>query len=246
MTAEAIFGTETPAPPVDTVSKEAQVVYLLDDCVKVTVNGIDKYLSHEVFLAIIEKSIGTERDAVLEGMLLPNNTFYFARSSNRVQLSCYYPGGVRDVNYLDTIRKSVIPNIVVSHTLEKREDDWIQSESRYYCTDISVGRLPARVVWDINAADHIFLLPFTNTYASAQMCYGDNTMPRRFTSNNLRGLDWYYQFLFAGAFNNDLGVKAINTTNDASIRAWYDTLATIAEEGGKFPYERLNGYPKQS
>lgn len=246
MTAEDILYADEPAPPVDTVSKEAQVVYLLDDCVLVKVNGVDKYLSHESFLAIIEKSIGTEREATLEGVMLPNNTFYFARSSSKIQLSCYYPGGTRDVNYLDTVRKSVTPNIIVSHTLDKRENDWVQSESLYYCTDFSVSRLPAKVVRSLDPANHIFLLPFTNTYDSAQMCYGDNTMPKRFTGNNLRGLDWYYQFLFAGAFNNDLGVRAIGSMSESSIREWYATLAKIAEDGGKFPYERLSGYPAQS
>lgn len=254
MTANEILGTlggesVSSAPvqePVPTVSMEAQVVYILDDCVKVSVNGVDKYLSHEDFLSIMDKGIGAEREQSMEGVTLPANTFYFARSASRIQMSCYYPGGIRDVNYSGVVRPSVTPNIIVSHALELRDSDWFQTSSWYFCTDLAVGRLPSVFTKSTKAADRIFLLPFTNTYDSGVMCYGDNTMPRRFSGGNLRGLDWYYQYLFASPFNNDLGIYATGARSPEAIGAWYKKLADLAADGGTFPYSCLSGFPQQS
>ena len=213
-------------------------------CVVVTSNGIDKFISLDSFLSALAASSTSNDGENIEGVLLPSNTFFFARTVTRIQLSCYYAGGIRNVKYNSFDRPSVIPNIIVSHSLVKSGDSWSVNVSRYFSTDRPVSGLPNRFINAVSPSDHVFGLPFTNTYSDCHMCFGGNSMPSSFRSNNLRGLDWYYQYLFETPFNDDLGLYAVQNRPQPS--AWYHELATLAAEGKPFPYHKLVGYPEQA
>jgi hypothetical protein len=209
-------------------------------CVVVKCNGVDKFISLDSFLSALAASSSSAAGNTLEGFLLPSNTFYFARSLTNIQLSCYYTGGIRNVKYYSSDRPSVVPNLIVSHTLTKIQDAWSVGASKYFVTDMPASSLPNRFVNAISPQEHIFQMCFTNTYIDGRMCYGGNSMPQVFRQNNFRGLDWYYQFLFETPFNDDLGLPGVK--NRPSPSTWYTKLAELAAEGKPFPYQDLNGY----
>ena len=206
--------------------------------VTIQVNGISKHVSMDSFIAALTAgSAQGSSSGNIPGIMLPSNTYYFARSAFRIELSCYYTGGVKNIKYFDKDRPSVIPNIIISHSLERSGSDWNLLSSRYFCTDLPVGLLPATFVNAAKPADRIFRLPFTNTYQDGRMCYGGNSMQSIFRNENLRGLDWYYGYLFETPFNDDLGVNGLEGRLSAS--SWYEKLADRASEGQGFPYEDL-------
>ena len=208
--------------------------------VAAVINGVEKHISLDSLLSAISASSSTSESGEIEGLLLPSNTFFFAQSATRINLSCYYAEGVRNIKYADQDRPSAIPNIIVSHALQKSGGDWSINTTRYFCTDRPVSRLPAGFINQVSPGQHIFGIPFTNTYSDNRMCYGSNSMPHVFRNNNLRGLDWYYQYLFETPFNDDLGVNAVRGRPSPS--AWYTKLATLADEGKGFPYDSLHDY----
>lgn len=204
------------------------------------VNGIDKYISLDSFLAAIASSSNTGEGGDLKGVLLPSNTFFFAQSATRINLSCYYAGGVRNIKYAGHDRPSVIPNIIISHSLTNSGGSWTVNSTRYFSTDRSVAGIPHRFINGVSAEEKVYGMPFTNTYSDNRMCYGSNSMPQQFRNENLRGLDWYYQYLFETPFNDDLGVSALGRRQ--SPADWYGKLARLAEEGQPFPYSDLAGF----
>lgn len=222
------------------IPMDSEPIYLTQGCVKVKVNGADKYISVDSFLEILDRSISADRAARTEDMFPPRGMVYFGRTASKTMINCYYPGGVRNIKYGDHDRPSVIPNIIVAHTLVNKPNGLEMEQSKYFCTDLPTSRLPRRFINGINHAERIFLLPFTNTYDGGNMCYGSNTMPRVFADGNLRGLDWYYDYMFESPFNNDLGLRALG--DSVSPGTWYRDLARIASEGGEFPYNRLSGF----
>lgn len=227
-------------PPVEMTYALAQPVYIMDSCVKVVINGADKFISLDTFLEVIDRSVSAERASRVEDMFLPSNVLYIGRSASKLFINCYYAGGVKNLKYGRYDRPSVVPNIIVSHSLDSKGSEWQVSSTKYFCTDLTPAKLPRRFINGISAPDRIFLLPFTNTYTDGRMCYGGNTMPARFADGNLRGLDWYYQYMFESPFNDDLGIRALSRAPSPS--EWYATLAKKAKDGEPFPYDRLEGF----
>ena len=238
------------AKPVVELPKEklvdtmGQHIIMLEDCVLVMVGDtksvVEKRISYEDFRDIIGGVVGHRNQDNLEGFQLPSNCFYFARSSETIQLSCYYGERVADMRHNTKKYTVKAPNFVISHNLQKQGKIWRVTGSRYFCTNAKVGNLPKSFIWSVNGNQHIYLSPFPNTYSEGNMCYGHNSMPSQMADNNLRGLDWYYQFLFESSFNNDLGLRALST--EPSIENWFKKLADTAKENKPFPYEDLRGF----
>lgn len=221
----------------------AQEAFFMEDCVKVVLTGgVEKLVSYDTFFGIIKNLSNVMDNQAIDGFNLPSNTFFFAKSGDRIQLSCYYSSRITSMKYWDSKFNIVTPNIIISHTLAKDGKDgcWKMTGSRYFCTDLSVGNLPKTFIYGISHKEHIFLLPMTNTYSEGNMCYGSNSMPQKFTDNNLRGLDWYFQYLWETPFNDDLGLYAVNTSSNP--RAWYHSLRDLASSNQPFPYEKLRGF----
>lgn len=234
---------EVPQPPGEPlVAVSLQDVQILEDHVRVVIaGGIEKIVSLEDFRNILNASLGTSEETKMDGFNLPSNVFYFAKSGAQLQLSCYYQSRISPIQYNGRTRNILMPNLVVSHTLNKTgEQAWVVRSTKYFCTDLSVGRLPREFIGSINTSKHVFLMPMSNTYQEANMCFGANNMPTRFTENNLRGLDWYYQYMFESPFNDDLGIIAIG--HSMTVSEWYTHLEKLATEGGAFPYAKIRGF----
>jgi hypothetical protein len=220
-------------------------VILLEDCVAFMVGDeksqVEKRVSYEDFNAIIGAVVNHRNEEQMEGFQLPSNCFYFAKSSTTIQLSCYYAERVADMRHMNKKYTVRAPNFIISHQLTRHNSKtWKSTGSRYYATNAKVGNLPKTFIWGVDGNKHIYLSPFPNTYSEGNMCYGGNSMPTQFTENNLRGLDWYYQFLFESPFNNDLGLRAVS--GEPSIEAWFKKLADAAKDNKPFPYESLRGF----
>lgn len=223
-----------------TIDVDAQQVFLMDGCVKTIVNGAEKFISLEDFVSILERGLSSQRATQTEQLFLPRGVTYMGRTASSISLNCYHPGGIRNIKYHDNNRPSVIPNIIVSHRLSCAGHDMTVESTRYFCTDLPASRLPRRLINSVNPEERIYLLPFTNTYAEGNMCYGSNSMPRVFHEGNLRGLDWYYDYMFESPFNDDLGITALARSESPS--SWYSQLARLAQTNEPFPYEKLRGY----
>ena len=224
----------------------AQEIYLLENCAKVVMsNGVEKYVSYRDLLTVI-RAINDEVDnVVLEGFNLPSNVFFFGRGGDNVQVNTYFTSRPTTLKYLDSSFDIIAPNMILSHSLIRKngKPDWIVQNTKYLCTDLPVGSLPKTFINGVNYTNRIFLSPFGNTYGGGEMCYGVNSMPTRFVDNNLKPLEWYYQFLWESPFNNDLGLPGVP---GMSPEQWYKHLAAEAKKGNPFPYAKLSGFTPRS
>lgn len=209
------------------------------------IKGMKKKISHIDFRKIIsEMEIYTSTDKISAGGILPpSNIIFISVSNTEILLSCYYPGIVRTMLYGSNKYDIVTPNIIISHTLKIDNKDWVIYSSKYFCTDLPISKLPKTFINNISHSTRVFLLPMTNTYDDGKMCYGGNTMPARYKDNNLRGLDYYFTFLWNTPFNDDLGVKAL-AQDRGSPNAWYTLLKNTALKNKPFPYSKLSGWVK--
>lgn len=236
-----------PVPEETLIDVNGQHVILLEDCVAFMLGDeksqVEKRITYEDFHAIVSAVVNHRNEHTMEGFQLPSNCFYFGKSGNEIQLSCYYSERIAEIQHGSKKHTIKTPNIIISHQLTKHNSKtWRMeaSRSRYFCTNAKVGNLPKTFINEVDHSKHVYLMPFPNTYSEGALCFGGNSMPTQFVDNNLRGLDWYYQVLFESPFNNDLGIRAL--ANEPSIEGWFSTLATAAKENKPFPYEELRGY----
>jgi hypothetical protein len=228
------------------VEVSGQEVVLLDDSVVVKgVGGITKTVSYEDFINSVLKATNTLSKESKLTLTLPTSAFFIAVGPTELDISCYYREGIKPFQYMGEGKTEkfdiVVPNIIISHKLKREKNDWVNTNAYYTVTDSPVNKLPTDV--QIIRVDHtkgISLMPFTNSYDSCNMCYGGNKMPARFVDNNLRGLDYYYNFLWESPFSNDLGISSkVNIVKFGSPRQWYHHLRDLAKDNKPFPYEHL-------
>lgn len=229
------------------VEVNGQEVVLLDDSVIVKgVGGIAKTVSYEDFINSILKAANTLYKETKLALTLPTSAFYVAVGPTEVDVSCYYEEGIKPFQFVTEKGEVdkfdiVVPNIIVSHKLKREKNDWVNMDAYYTVTDTPVNKLPMdRLIMNVDRPKHIYLMPFTNAYDSCNMCYGGNKMPARFVDNNLRGLDYYYNFLWESPFNNDLGIRSkVDRSKFGTPKQWYHFLRDLAKDKKPFPYEHL-------
>lgn len=229
-------GNVNPSAP-----SEAIPMVLYKDFVEVEVEpGVKRHIPYKALKEIIDRTIGTvETSTSIAGTLLPSNVYFMSQTERELRLMCYYPGGNRDMLYNEEKLHIVAPNIVIAYTLKREKEDWIMGTEIYMCTDLPISKLPKTFMAGPDASKGLYLLPMSNTYDAGNMCYGNNQMPRRFKENNLRGMDWYFRFLWETPFNNDLGIRAVR---DVGVGDWYRLLAKLAKAGKGFPYKDLRNW----
>ncbi len=205
-------------------------------------DGITKTISVSDFMSMLESLTETDNKA-FSPIGLPFGCFLLSKNADKIYLNCYYKETTAQIQFMaskDSLKVTKftipLPNIVIAYTLKSvGKDLWQVENTLYFATPLSVTQLPDNKF--INALDPskgIYRLPVSNMYGDCRMCYGGNTMPARF-SNNLRGLDYYYQILTQAPFNNDLGV--VGTTTSYTPNKWFEFL----DKKTSFPYELLKG-----
>jgi hypothetical protein len=217
-------------------------IVMFNDYVEVEIhNGVKKHLSYNSFKDIINRSLNQVSEApVISGMLPPSNMIFISQTEQALHINVYHPGANRDMLYGSRKLNVAVPNIVIGFTLKKDTGDWVVQTAHYYCTDLPVSKLPKTFINSVSHAKGIYDLPMSNTYGGGGMCYGGNSMPARFKDGNLRGLDWYFRYLWETPFNNDLGIRAIG--GKVGVERWYNILADAAKNNKGFPYKDLEGY----
>jgi len=208
-------------------------------------NLVKKSISYDDFYRIFSEMMMKENREATSNLLLPSNCFFLGYSESSLRINVYYPETTENITYGNSTFKGRVPNMILSFSLTRgrAKNEWKIAWAKYFCTDMPVSMLSHNFISDVNTSSRIYMAPFWNTYSEGNMCFGNNTMPGTFVKGNLRGLDYYYQFLFNSPFNNDLGVRGIISYDTPS--EWISTLKKAAKEG-KFPYERLRGYTPQA
>jgi hypothetical protein len=205
---------------------EVQDVRLYSTHVEVSVGGIQKAVSLFDFKEILDSML-TMHEPSIPAFKVPNGTFHIATNGSLMQISCYYPAAERVIKYGDSRTFKVpFPNVIISHQLKKKDKQWHVEKTKYYSTPKAVGSLPDKFIMDTSRSNEIYLIAIPNMY------FGNNTMPKVFT-DNLRGLDYYFQVIFDAPFNNDLGVRAFSS--HTNVAEWFDEWSKLSE----FPYEKL-------
>lgn len=209
-------------------------------------DGVSKSVSILDFKSLLEEYTGINHTE-LPPMNLPFGCFAMNRTVDKLYLNCYYPEAKMLIKHENTRNVRTIteyevpfPNVILCFQLSQDTSNaggskWKVDQVLYFCTPKKVSQLPDRkIIAAVNHDEGIFNLPVSNMYDNHTMCYGNNVMPMKLT-NNLRGLDYYYQLLTIAPFNNDLGIRGLRST--PSVSEWYQYLSTLDE----FPYENLRG-----
>lgn len=222
-------------------SEEVLPFVLFSTHVTTIVNGVNKSISIADFKNFIDSILG-EHEVSIPPIALPFGCFMFNRAGEHLHINCYHKGVIanikydtRDSKYVQKKYKIPLPNIIISFSLKKVENGlWQVMSARYFSTPKTVIQLPDNeFINNINADLGVYKLPMSNMYSENNMCFGNNTMPVRFT-NNLRGLDYYYQVLTQAPFNSDLGIRGL--TQSYTPQNWYEFLNDKTE----FPYDLLS------
>lgn len=218
-------------------------VNLFEDYVELDLGAnVKKQVSYNDFRNILSKTIVDTSEVQITGLLPPSNLIFFAQTPKQIRLSAYYPSSIRQLAYGAKKMEIATPNMIISHILNKDGSDWVVSSTRFFCTDQAINKLPKTFINEVNSQARIWISPLSNTYSEGRMCYGSNSMPVRFKDNNLRGLDYYYKFLWETPFNDDLGIPGLG--RGFGVSNWYNHLQDIAKEKKAFPYDSLQGWSK--
>jgi hypothetical protein len=219
-----------------------QDLKLFETHVEVTLNHVTKCIALPEFKKVLDELL--QDTTPLANLALPYNTFTIGQNSSELCLSCYYPETKKEITYqargtnIDEKFTVPFPNTVISHKLKAHGKGWQVTDTKYFATDLTVVKIPeTQAFFTVGSVKGLHVMPFPNFYDYATMCYGNNTMPMIHT-NNLRGLDYFYQILFIAPFNDDLGLRGVSSRNASSVRTWFQHLATL----DKFPYKELRGY----
>ena len=202
----------------------------------VEINGIKRTMDTAEAINAITGYLNIGKVESLESFRLPRNTTTFAHGPRTAKLQVYFPQCRRDVTHTGLKDKLniAVPNIIIVFDLNKSntQSTWGVGNAVYFCTSREIGAIEERFV---SAKDKdIWVLPFPNIFSSGKPCYGGNSMPTGFIENDLRGLLWYYEFLFSSPFNNDLSIPSISTGD--SPTKWLNRLA----KAEAFPYDLLS------
>lgn len=219
---------------------------LLENCVRIDLGqGYTKLIEYQDFSAAISKLTGDRIASVKEKVSysLPSNTFWFACSDTVLEVSCYYPGAIRNVNYLGDVQLRVTPNIIISHNLQLSKSGCNHSVAYFLATDLPLSRLNRKFYTKPVYSDRVFLLPFPNMYDNGTMCVGSNQLPKQFPKGDVRGLQAYFDMIFNSPFNNDLGVRGVSRNSTfGSVNSWFRHLTDLAKANAEFPYKELEGF----
>lgn len=195
--------------------------------------GVEKAIGLTDFLKAFSEQIDNE--GTTAPFFLPENCVSFSKSGSALELNLYFPEGRKTITHHKTKMDVMFPNLLMYFKLTPvNGDQWRVIDAFYFCTNRTVGELQSSIIKTPSASNQVWVMPMPNMYENGRMCYGQNVMPGTF-SNNLRGLAWYYQVIFESAFNDDLGIRALNRSREP--RAWLEYLEN--KELTSFPYSEL-------
>lgn len=245
---EAVVEKENPD---DFVEVHGTRIDLMENAAKLHLNnGTTRIVSYtdliQTMLSFLDKA---QESKVATLRVLPPNVYVIEEGVGHMNLGFYFPERVQNVNFLGDVLPRIVPNIILTVYLSRgagdKKSDFKFRDARYYCTNLPLARIPKEIV--TKTGPSIMILPFTNVYAEANLCMGQNSIISDFLNNNLSGVSWFHDMLWASPFNNDLGVKALkpgSSFRDQPASAWYKHLAQLAQDGKGFPYAEIQNMSK--
>lgn len=232
--------------PIDTLKVEGIPIVLLDSCVQVGyAEGRTKLISYEALLESLQASVSSATESTLLEVFLPDNTFYFAQTATQIKISLYFPEHVVPLEFEgDGMGPTprLLPNMIISFLLVRSTAKGTRAytlsgdHAYFLCTHMSRLELP-RKFYTGPVPGETALLPVSNLYDNARMCYGANQRLADFKLPDLRPLISYYYTLTGSPFNRDLGVRAISGA--FSTEGWFREIARLAKAGLPFPYKTV-------
>lgn len=235
-----------PENPNDFIEVHGTRVDLLENAAKLHLsNGATRIISYSDFSQILQSFLDKAQESKVTSLrLLPPNLYAVEESINQIRLGFYFPERVQNINYRGDVQPRIAPNIIITVALSRgsgdKRNDFKYRSAHYYCTNLSLGRLPKQIV--TSTGPNIAILPFTNVYGEAVLCTGGNSIIQDYPGNDLRQTIWFHDMLWASPFNDDLGVRALKSDSQYrdSNSSWYKYLAQLAKEGKGFPYSELS------
>ncbi len=219
-----------------------QAVKIFDTHVEVTVNGVEKLLSHIAFKEMYDRVM--EKDStVMTTMILPSNVIAFGKTASTIEINTYWPEALFDVSFkpdrwVNAVEKLRIPfpNILLYFHLTMQGDVFNVSRAKYFCTSKKPGQLfqTASFIREPDSSMGVHPLALPNIFGECRACYGANTMPGGF-KDDFRGIDWYYLFLHQSTFNTDLTIPGVSGSSMSNPSNWMKHLSTL----DAFPYKLL-------
>lgn len=204
-------------------------------------NPLSKDVSLPDFLGLLNSAVSRQVDADdLPVMDLPLGALRISKDASNLKVLTYHPEQFHTVKHVyqsqETVFTVPFPNIVMVFELSMQGGHWTISRTAFSATELSplqVASLPEKFPTYRNS-DKLFFLPLPNIYSSGEVCYGNNSMPYKYTAETLSGLNYYYEFLHTAPFNNDLSVVVQDAPNQAK-----SYLTWLAKQS-KFPYQILS------
>lgn len=221
---------------------------LLEESVRITLGpSFYKFVSYVDFISSLRSLIDKDTNSSkLQEYILAPNTFHLSVGLDRIEMSMFYPECVRDLIYGSAQRKSVIPNIIISHALKLQSGtDWRVVDTKYWSTNKTLPEIVRKSYLSASGKPaYLSIMPFTNVYTDGNLCFGSNVRILNIKGGDFKPLHWYYEMLFTSPFNNDLGISALKSSSPyrSDIAAWYKHLADLATKKEPFPYEQLSAF----
>lgn len=124
--------------------------------------------------------------------------------------------------YSDTI----VPNVVVAIRLKfspnkEHKIRWV-TDGNVLWMATPLSKSEACSASNIQVGSDFFPLPYNNQYDNGSMCTGGNSLQSVYYTDFSVAESLYYTTLLASPFNNDLGLKGVNTS--CSSQEWYTYL----------------------
>ena len=210
----------------------------------ITAGKFEKRISIEDFYLLLGRQITKTTESDGKSFSLPVGCVVFEQKFKKIRLVCFYPETIKEVTYKNGDGSNVttkaykipFPNLLIQVTLKEQDNgDWLGDPPLYYVSSEPLSRIIDSVKTNSVSPqlDNIFIVPFTNFYDNGTMCYGTSNYFSRFSNNDLRGINYYYQVIFDSAFNNHLGIHNIN------FKGGMKDLLTHLSTLETFPYHLL-------
>lgn len=205
-----------------------QATLLKSGVVKLLSQGVpERMVTFKSFQNLVRQGVkepAAEEEAASMPLIPPSNCIYLGNridssgGSKKMDIMCYYPEKISTIDYGGTNYTIPIPNVLIKYTLTNPKGElgvWtLDTRTLRYYTAISSS--PFTYVengfrCEVGSTSNLDPLCLPNMYPDGRMCTGNNSIPTRYTDNNLMQLNWLYDLIEGSPFNDDLSLVGART-----------------------------------
>lgn len=212
----------------------------------------EKQISHEDLVAILSKHVSVGDSGPRQSIRYPFGTIFVERTLNELFIAVYYPGGPHEytLNIQGKVTKHPIlrPNIVLEARLTTGDKHTLSGYC-LYCTPHSPDVIASRyqrgmrrhssTYPDPEMSRGLHVVPFTNVYDNGTMCLGGNSVPSVYNTDDLSGLNRYWDILCNSPGNSDLSIRGVRGPLAEALGSMTSYFKKLGEFKDAFPYQHL-------